>query len=139
MAGFAKNSFPPKAKGMVNLLFPEDLYNELKEHGRPVDILAELAEEYLEECAPAEELKGPTAEERLHNLFRDHVIDRRMKLGLSIRELAKLSGVNASTISRFETGKSWPKQETLWKLSEALGIPGIMLSELYNRIRRIKS
>lgn len=123
MAGFAKNSFPPKAKGMVNMLFPEDLYNELKEHGRPVAILAELAKEYLEDCLPLKKITEPSAQERLRDVIRHYIHDRRTKFGLTIKELAKLSGLSPSTISRFEAGKSFPKQTTIYKLADALGIP----------------
>ena len=47
---------------------------------------------------------------------------RRKRLGLSLRELAKLTGIHNSTISRYESGRHLPSPERLDKLAEALAV-----------------
>ena len=49
--------------------------------------------------------------------------ETRLRLGLTIVELAKKSGVDPSAISRIERGLRKPKAETLRKLADALGVP----------------
>lgn len=44
----------------------------------------------------------------------------RESVGLSQAQLAKLTGLTRSQISRIETGASWPRQSTLKRISEAL-------------------
>jgi len=46
----------------------------------------------------------------------------RNQQGLSIRELARKSGVSKSQISDIENGKSMPTIDTLWLLTKALGV-----------------
>jgi transcriptional regulator with XRE-family HTH domain len=43
--------------------------------------------------------------------------------GLSQRELAASSGIDATEISRLEKGKSNPTHETLHRLANGLGVP----------------
>jgi len=47
----------------------------------------------------------------------------RIDKGLSIRSLANLSGLSANAISMIERNKTSPSVSTLYKLSEALGVP----------------
>ncbi len=46
----------------------------------------------------------------------------REKRGLSVRGLAKMAGVQFSTVHRIETGKMSPRLVTLTKLAKALGV-----------------
>ena len=48
---------------------------------------------------------------------------RRLKLNLTQRELAKLIGVTAAAISLWETGRLNPRKDRLPKIAEALGYP----------------
>lgn len=50
------------------------------------------------------------------------VIDRRLELNLSQRELAKLSGINQSAIARFENLGSIPRIDTLNRIIKPLGM-----------------
>ena len=43
--------------------------------------------------------------------------------GLSQNELAMLMGVDRTTVTKWETGKAFPKTKMLMQLSEVLGIP----------------
>lgn len=52
--------------------------------------------------------------------FADRMRRRREELGLSRGELAELLGVSLSAISNYETGVSFPKEETLLRLFDAL-------------------
>ncbi|WP_299397420.1 helix-turn-helix domain-containing protein [Pelagibius sp.] len=47
---------------------------------------------------------------------------RRLEKGLSINELARQAGVAKSNLARLEAGDGNPSLETLWALSDALGI-----------------
>ena len=47
---------------------------------------------------------------------------RRIEKGLSINELARQAGVAKSNLARLEAGDGNPSLETLWALSDALGI-----------------
>jgi len=49
-------------------------------------------------------------------------ITRRIKACLTQKELAKRSGVRMETISRLESGKHIPRQETIVRLDEALKV-----------------
>lgn len=42
--------------------------------------------------------------------------------GVSLRELARLSGVGAATLSRIESGKANPRLSTLVLLADVLGV-----------------
>ena len=52
--------------------------------------------------------------------FADRLRRRREELGLSRAELGALLGLSASAISNYETGVSFPKEETLLRLFDAL-------------------
>ncbi|MCS5723941.1 XRE family transcriptional regulator [Herbiconiux sp. CPCC 203407] len=47
----------------------------------------------------------------------------RTAAGLSVSELARLSGVSKATISQLESGGGNPNVETLWGLGDALAVP----------------
>ena len=47
----------------------------------------------------------------------------RTAAGLSVSELARLSGVSKATVSQLESGGGNPSVETLWALGDALGVP----------------
>lgn len=47
----------------------------------------------------------------------------RERLGLSIGELSRLSGISKSTLSQIESGSGNPSIETLWMLACALDVP----------------
>lgn len=56
--------------------------------------------------------------------------DKRVAAGLTIRELAELSGVHFTTINELETGKRKAELVTLGKLAKALKIDWHDLEEL---------
>lgn len=47
---------------------------------------------------------------------------QRRKKGLSVRGLARVAGIDPSTVSRIERGQ-WPSSPTVKRLSRALGVP----------------
>jgi transcriptional regulator with XRE-family HTH domain len=49
--------------------------------------------------------------------------ERRLELGLSLRELAQMSGLTASFLSQVERDLTSPSIESLRKISEALDVP----------------
>lgn len=49
--------------------------------------------------------------------------EERLRLGMSLRKLARDVGVSASMISQIETGKSQPSVSTLYAITSALGVP----------------
>ncbi len=49
--------------------------------------------------------------------------DLRQERGLSMRSLARLSGLSTNALSMIERGKTSPSVSTLYKLSEALEVP----------------
>ncbi len=49
--------------------------------------------------------------------------EKRIEFGLTIRDLARKSGLNVNTLSMIENGKASPSVETLQQLSFALEIP----------------
>lgn len=51
------------------------------------------------------------------------IVERRMELGISQHELARLAGVHYQTVHRMETGAQVPIWETRQKLRRALGMP----------------
>lgn len=55
--------------------------------------------------------------------LRDFLIQRRVALGLSQRELARKAQVSHTVISRFELGNAHPNTSTLESISNALGVP----------------
>ncbi|HSK61814.1 MAG TPA: helix-turn-helix transcriptional regulator, partial [Actinomycetospora sp.] len=48
--------------------------------------------------------------------------EERLRLGISVRALARDLGVSASLVSQIETGKSQPSVSTLYAMTTALGI-----------------
>lgn len=50
------------------------------------------------------------------------IIERRQELGISQRELEKLTGVKQEAICRIENMKNMPQLDTLIKLMEPLGL-----------------
>lgn len=48
------------------------------------------------------------------------IYDRRKHLGYSLRELAKLSGVPRSSLSRYERGEQVPERERICRIASAL-------------------
>ena len=50
------------------------------------------------------------------------IIERRQELGISQRELEKLTGVRQEAICRIENMKNMPQLDTLIKLMEPLGL-----------------
>jgi transcriptional regulator with XRE-family HTH domain len=62
--------------------------------------------------------------------FRELLIEKR----LTLREVARRSGVDAANLSRFERGKAYPpqKRETLEKLAKALEISGKQKQEFFD-------
>ncbi len=62
--------------------------------------------------------------------FGERLQSRRIELGFSQRELAKLSGVDNGLISRIEAGESRsPTAETVGRLARALGVSSAFLLE----------
>lgn len=53
----------------------------------------------------------------------ENLRERRRVLGLSLDELAKLSGVSRAALSQIETCKTNPSLGVLWKVAVGLGIP----------------
>lgn len=77
----------------------------------------------------------------------DGVRELRESRGLSISELAEISGIPAETIRRMESGEVLPGEEEVEKLSEALNYPleppvdslgGFVNASLGGRIRRLR-
>jgi transcriptional regulator with XRE-family HTH domain len=55
---------------------------------------------------------------------------QRAALGLSLGDVARSSGLSKTILARIERGEGNPSIDTLWRLSQALGIPlGAMLAE----------
>lgn len=53
----------------------------------------------------------------------------RVKRGLSLERLAKLSGVSKAMLGQIELGQSTPTVKTVWKTAVALGVPFAALIE----------
>lgn len=53
----------------------------------------------------------------------------RVKRGLSLERLAKLSGVSKAMLGQIELGQSMPTVKTVWKTAVALGVPFAALIE----------
>src|ERR1700749_4873266 len=55
---------------------------------------------------------------------------QRAALGLSLGDVARSSGLSKTILARIERGEGNPSVDTLWRLSQALGLPlGAMLAE----------
>jgi transcriptional regulator with XRE-family HTH domain len=59
----------------------------------------------------------------------------RRLVGLTQRELATLAGINDSTISDYETGKTVPKEETVMRVCAAFDMTAIDLEEAVRFVR----
>ena len=59
-------------------------------------------------------------------LVAEHVAAARGMLKLSQADLAQICGVSESTIRFFESGRTIPKDETLWRIQTALEQRGII-------------
>lgn len=73
-----------------------------------------------------EALKDPKVKETYDSLELEfsiirQIIDKRLKRGISQKDLAKKIGTKQSAISRFESGRYNPTLSFLSKISEALG------------------
>lgn len=71
-------------------------------------------------------LKEPKVKEAYNNLELEfsiirQIIDKRLKRGISQKDLAKKIGTKQSAISRLESGRYNPTLSFLSKISEALG------------------
>ncbi|MBE3580582.1 MAG: cupin domain-containing protein [Thermoanaerobacteraceae bacterium] len=66
---------------------------------------------------------------------------QRLAKGLSIRELARLTGLSPSAISQIETGKSIPNILTMKAIAEALGISVIsfLLEDMNSKISLVRA
>jgi transcriptional regulator with XRE-family HTH domain len=67
------------------------------------------------ETAPAPTDLAPVVGQNLRRL--------RVKRGLSLEKLSKLSGVSRAMLGQIELGQSAPTINVLWKISTALGVP----------------
>ena len=61
-------------------------------------------------------------EEKRRQAFADLLKARRLDMGLSINELARMAGIAKSNLARMEAGEGNPSLETLWALSAALKV-----------------
>ena len=73
-----------------------------------------------------EALKDPKVKEAYNNLELEfsiirQILDKRLKRGISQKDLAKRIGTGQSAISRLESGRYNPTLSFLSKVSEALG------------------
>jgi len=55
--------------------------------------------------------------------YRDIIKRKRIELGLSQNELAKLVGITQPFMNEIESGRKKPSIEVLFKICEQLGIP----------------
>ncbi|HEO8422733.1 helix-turn-helix domain-containing protein [Niallia sp. FSL W8-0635] len=62
------------------------------------------------------------SEELEHIEIVAHLVSRRIKLGLTQRDVAELSGLKQSAIARLEKEGAIPRLDTLEKVSKALGL-----------------
>ena len=59
--------------------------------------------------------------------------ESRIHYGITQKELAKKLRVSQSTYAGYETGKSTPNIETLWKLADIYGTPVDLLIGRYHQ------
>ena len=95
---------------MSDLDLPTDPANHQRRRRRRRDFL-----EALQQSQAASSLPLVDVGQRLRNV--------RTECGLTIRDLAKKSGLNVNTLSMIENGKTSPSLETLQQLSFALETP----------------
>ena len=70
---------------------------------------------------PAEPEMAPTAD--LAPVVGGNLRRLRVKRGLSLEKLSRLSGVSRAMLGQVELGQSAPTINVLWKISTALGVP----------------
>jgi transcriptional regulator with XRE-family HTH domain len=70
---------------------------------------------------PPESLPGPSAD--LAPIVGANLRRLRVKRGLSLEKLSRLSGVSRAMLGQIELGQSAPTINVLWKISTALGVP----------------
>jgi len=73
---------------------------------------------------PVSKRGGYPATETLNVSIARSIITRRIRAGLTQKELARRSGVRLETICRIEGGKQKPVQETILRLEKALTAAG---------------
>lgn len=56
----------------------------------------------------------------------DDLRERRLSLGMSLKQLATAAGVSDAAVSRIERGERTPKLDTLNKLRAALGLDSLV-------------
>jgi DNA-binding XRE family transcriptional regulator len=56
-------------------------------------------------------------------VIRANLLKLRLERGLSLGELAELSGASLSTLEDLASGKSFPSVELLWKLGRVFDVP----------------
>ena len=78
-------------------------------------------EKYLTESLQDPEFKREWDESELEYQIQDMLVKARATAKLTQNELAKLSGIRQSNISRIENGACLPKLETLAVLAKAMG------------------
>lgn len=54
--------------------------------------------------------------------FREKVLDRRGKLGISQKQLSEKAGIGKRTLITYEAGERFPQPAQLYKLAKALGV-----------------
>ncbi len=73
--------------------------------------------------APREEVAHPAAASDLTPVVGANLRRLRLRRGLSLERLARLSGVSRAMLGQVELGQSAPTINVLWKISLALGVP----------------
>lgn len=73
--------------------------------------------------APAEEQAAPAVSQDLTPVVGANLRRLRVKHGLSLERLSKVSGVSRAMLGQVELGQSTPTINILWKISTALGVP----------------
>ena len=81
---------------------------------------------FLEDALKRVTIEQGTAEEKpddydIYEEIAAAIVAARNELGLTQKELAKLSGVSQANISKFETASSRPHISTLKKIADGLG------------------
>jgi len=60
---------------------------------------------------------------------------RKYKLGLTLCQMAELTGFSVTTLSQWETGRTEPTKKNLEKVSKTTGIP---FEELYDDVGSVQ-
>src|SRR5512147_1360480 len=72
---------------------------------------------------PGHERAHPVAGSDLTPVLGANLRRLRMRRGLSLEKLSRLSGVSRAMLGQIELGQSAPTVNVLWKISTALGVP----------------